>query len=97
MSTRSIDQRTTPISPASIQESTPRARQILHWLLPLESQKRHQGVRTDRLDGIENWVLEANEFINRAVRKMVASRVVLWWESGNGSQVGTLLIWTKEM
>jgi len=60
-------------------------RQILHWLLPLESQKRHQGVRTDRLDGIENWVLEANEFINRAVRKMVASRVVLWWESGNGS------------
>ena len=37
-------------------------RQILQWLSPLEPQQRHQGVRTDRLDGIGNWVLETNEF-----------------------------------
>ena len=37
-------------------------RQILQWLSPLEPQQRHQGVRTDRLDGVGNWVLETNEF-----------------------------------
>ena len=37
-------------------------RQILQWLSPLEPQQRHQGVRTGRLDGIGNWVLETNEF-----------------------------------
>ena len=38
-------------------------RQILQWLSPLEPQQRHQGVRTDRLDGVGNWVLETSEFI----------------------------------
>ena len=37
-------------------------RQILQWLSPLEPQLRHQGVRTERLDGVGNWVLETNEF-----------------------------------
>ena len=37
-------------------------RQILQWLSPLEPQQRHQGVRTDRLGDIGNWVLETNEF-----------------------------------
>ena len=36
--------------------------QILRWLSPLEPQQRHEGVRTDRLDGVGNWVLETNEF-----------------------------------
>jgi len=36
--------------------------QILKWLSPLEPQKRHQSVRTDRLDGVGNWVLETSEF-----------------------------------
>jgi len=36
--------------------------QILQWLSPLEPQIRHQGVRTDRLDGVGNWVLETSEF-----------------------------------
>ena len=36
--------------------------QILQWLSPLEPQQRHQGVRTNRLDGIGNWVLETNEY-----------------------------------
>jgi len=37
-------------------------RQIVQWLSPLEPQQRHQGVRTDRLDSVGNWVLETNEF-----------------------------------
>ena len=36
--------------------------QILQWLSPLEPEKRHQGVRTDRLDGVGNWVLETSRF-----------------------------------
>jgi len=36
--------------------------QILQWLSPLEPQKRHQGVRTDRLNSVGNWVLETSEF-----------------------------------
>jgi len=36
--------------------------QILQWLSPLEPQIRHQGVRSDRLDGVGNWVLETSEF-----------------------------------
>ena len=37
-------------------------RQILQWLSPLEPQQRHQGVRTDRLNTVGNWVLETSEF-----------------------------------
>jgi len=36
--------------------------QIIQWLSPLEPQQRHEGVRTDRLDSVGNWVLETNEF-----------------------------------
>ena len=39
-------------------------RQILQWLSPLEPRQRHQGVRTDRLDGVGNWVLKTSEFRN---------------------------------
>jgi len=37
-------------------------RQILPWLSPLEPQRRHQGVRTDRVEGVGSWVLETSEF-----------------------------------
>ena len=39
-------------------------RQILQWLSPLEQQQRHQGVRTDRLDDVGNWVLKTSDFRN---------------------------------
>ena len=39
-------------------------RQIMQWLSPLEPQQRHQGVRTDRLDSVGNWVLETSDFRN---------------------------------
>jgi len=43
-------------------ETDDEGRQILQWLSPLEPQQRHQSVRTDRLDGVGNWVLETSEF-----------------------------------
>jgi len=36
--------------------------QILQWLSPLEPQRRHQAVRTGRLDSIGNWILETTQF-----------------------------------
>ena len=36
--------------------------QIMRWLSPLEPNARHQGVRTDRFDGIGVWLLETSEF-----------------------------------
>ncbi|RPA94763.1 hypothetical protein L873DRAFT_1700214 [Choiromyces venosus 120613-1] len=37
-------------------------RQVLHWLSSLEPQQRHHTVRTDRIDGVGNWLLETEEF-----------------------------------
>jgi len=45
-----------------ITEIDPEGRQIMQWLSPLEPQQRHQGVRTDRVDGVGGWVLETSEF-----------------------------------
>ena len=45
-----------------ISESDDEGRQILQWLSPLEPQQRHQGVRSDRLNSVGNWVLETSEF-----------------------------------
>jgi len=36
--------------------------QIMCWLSPLEPNNRHQGVRTDRFDGVGDWFLETSEF-----------------------------------
>ena len=36
--------------------------QIMRWLSPLEPNKRHQGVRADRFDGVGDWLLETREF-----------------------------------
>ena len=36
--------------------------EIMQWLSPLDPRRRHQDVRTDRLDGVGNWLLETNEF-----------------------------------
>ena len=45
-----------------ITEIDDEGRQILQWLSPLEPQQRHEDVRTERLDGVGNWVLETSEF-----------------------------------
>jgi len=45
-----------------ISEGDAEEHKILQWLSPLEPQKRHQGVRAGRVDGVGNWVLETREF-----------------------------------
>jgi len=36
--------------------------EIMQWLSPLDPRRRHQDVRSDRLDGVGNWLLGTNEF-----------------------------------
>jgi len=36
--------------------------EIMLWLSPLDPRRRHQDVRTNRLDGVGNWFLETGEF-----------------------------------
>ena len=36
--------------------------EIMRWLSPLDSRRRHQDVRIERLDGVGNSLLEINEF-----------------------------------
>ncbi|RPA91187.1 hypothetical protein L873DRAFT_1715217, partial [Choiromyces venosus 120613-1] len=50
---------------------------VLQWLSPLEPKRRHQEVRTRRLDGIGVWFLETTEF-----RK--------WCKAEDGSVASTL-------
>ena len=38
--------------------------QILEWLSPLKPHLRHQDVRTRRLDGVGDWFLRTDDFIN---------------------------------
>jgi len=36
--------------------------QIMRWLSPLEPNNRHQGVRTDRFNGVGDWLSETREW-----------------------------------
>jgi len=56
--------------------------QIMRWLSPLEPNKRHQGVRTDRFDGVGDWVLEKSEFREWRSGEDGAGKAVLFC-SGN--------------
>ena len=55
---------------------------IMHWLSPLESNKRHQSVRTDRFDGVGDWLLERTEFREWRGSEDGADKAVLFC-SGN--------------
>ena len=56
--------------------------QIMRWLSPLEPNTRHQGVRTDRLDGVGEWFLETAEFRGWRGSEDGADKAVLFC-SGN--------------
>ena len=56
--------------------------QIMRWLSPLEPKYRHQAVRTDRLNGAGDWLLETSEFREWRDGEGRADRAVLFC-SGN--------------
>ena len=56
--------------------------QIMHWLSPLEPNKRPQGVQTDRFDGVGDWLLETEEFREWRGNEDGADKTVLFC-SGN--------------
>jgi len=38
--------------------------EILAWLSPLEPQLRHHDIRTRRIDGVGEWLLQSEEYRN---------------------------------
>jgi len=56
--------------------------QIMRWLSPLEPNNRHQGVRTDRLNSVGDWLLEISEFREWRDSEGGADKTVLFC-SGN--------------
>ena len=52
--------------------------EIMRWLSPLDPRNRHQDVRTDRLDGVGNWLLETNEFREWRSNEGGADKAVLF-------------------
>ena len=43
---------------------TDERRQILEWLSPLAPRKRHRDVRASQVEGVGDWVLRTDEFVN---------------------------------
>ena len=56
--------------------------QLMRWLSPLEPNKRHQGVRNDRFDGVGDWLLETSQFREWRGSEDGADKAVLFC-SGN--------------
>jgi len=56
--------------------------QIMRWLSPLEPNNRHQSVRTERFDGVGDWLLETSEFREWRCNEGGADKAVLFC-SGN--------------
>ena len=52
--------------------------EMMQWLSPLDPRGRHQDVRTDRLDGVGNWLLETNEFREWRSKEGGAENAVLF-------------------
>ena len=58
--------------------------EIMKWLSPLDPRGRHQDVRTDRLDGVGNWLLETNEFREWRSGEGGADKAVLFCRGNPG-------------
>ena len=43
---------------------TDEKRQIQEWLSPLAPRKRHRDVRASQVEGVGDWVLQTDEFVN---------------------------------
>ena len=53
-----------------------------HWLTPIQPSQRHDRVRTERLEGVGDWLLETTEFQEWSEGEDGADKAVLFC-SGN--------------
>ena len=60
--------------------------EILAWLSPLEPQRRHCDIRTSRIDGVGNWLLETKKYRNwvRGIRGSKPDGSALFCYGGPG-------------
>src|SRR5437868_1119418 len=58
--------------------------EVLEWLSPLEPRVRHQDVRTSRLDGVGEWLLQRDEFVNWRDGKGESDRAPLFCSGAPG-------------
>jgi len=61
--------------------------EIMQWLSPVEPRGRHQDVRTDRLDGAGNWLLETSEFREWRSNEGGADKAVLFCYGDPGRRI----------
>jgi len=58
--------------------------EIMRWLSPLDPRRRHQDVRTNRLDSVGNWLLETNELREWKSEEEGADKAVLFCSGDPG-------------
>ena len=58
--------------------------EIMQWLSPLDPRGRHQDVRTERLDGVGDWLLGTKEFREWRSNEDGADKAVLFCEGNPG-------------
>ena len=58
--------------------------EIMRWLSPLEPGNRHHGVRTNRYEGVGDWLLETSEFREWRRCKTGADKAVLFCSGSPG-------------
>jgi len=57
---------------------------IMHWLSPLEPENRHHSLRTNRCEGVGDWVFETWEFRKWKRREGGADQAVLFCSGDPG-------------
>ena len=57
---------------------------IMGWLSPLEPDNRHHAVRTNRHDGVGDWLLETSEFREWRRSESGADKAVLFCSGSPG-------------
>ena len=60
-------------------------RELVQWLSPLDSRKRHQDMSNDRFDGVGNWFLETSEFREWRKGQGEAEKAVLFCYGNPGA------------
>ena len=58
--------------------------EIMQWLSPLDPWGRHQDVRTERLDGVGDWLLRTEEFREWRSKEGGEDKAILFCDGSPG-------------